>query len=163
MFLRDYCLRPSCYECLAKKEKMSDISIADFWGIQKVAPEFNDEKGTSLVLIRTMKGKDVFNVILKQFRYREVSYKEGVSGNKAEYQSAKRPAQRDSFFFDMERLAFEDLSKIYAAPLKISVKTRIKRQIKKVVMPVLRIIRGVEQNRFGNYGVLLIFEKYEDR
>lgn len=163
MFLRDYCLRPSCYECPAKIVKMSDISIADFWGIQKVAPEFNDEKGTSLVLIRTMKGKDVFDKVLEQFGYREVSYEDGVSGNKAEYQSAKRPSQRDSFFLDMERLTFEDLSKIYAAPIKVSVKTKIKRQIKKVVMPVLRIIRGVEQNKFGNYGLLFVFEKYEDK
>lgn len=146
MFLRDYCLRPSCYECPAKIVKMSDISIADFWGIQKVAPELNDEKGASLVLIRTIKGKDVFDKILKQFKYREVSYKDGVSGNKAEYRSAIRPSQRDSFFVDMENLSFEDLSKIYAAPIKVSVKTRIKRKIKKIIMPVLRIIRGRDKN-----------------
>ena len=42
MFLRDYCLRPSCYECAAKKEKMSDLTVADFWGIKEVAPEMND-------------------------------------------------------------------------------------------------------------------------
>ena len=142
MFLRDYCLRPSCYECPAKKVKMSDISIADFWGIQRVAPDMNDEKGTSLVLIRTMKGKDVFDKVLEQFRYREVSYEDGVSGNKAEYQSAKRPNQRDSFFLDMENLTFDDLSKIYAVPIKVPVKTKIKRQIKKIVMPVLRIFGG---------------------
>lgn len=31
-FLRDYCLRPSCYNCAAKKHKMSEMTIADFWG-----------------------------------------------------------------------------------------------------------------------------------
>ena len=30
MFLRDYCLRPSCYECVAKDVKKSDLTIADF-------------------------------------------------------------------------------------------------------------------------------------
>ena len=63
MFLRDYCLRPSCYECVAKNVKMSDLTIADFWGIDNVAPEMNDKKGTSLVLIRTEKGKQVFETI----------------------------------------------------------------------------------------------------
>lgn len=58
MFLRDYCLRPSCYDCLAKKQKMADLTIADFWGINDVAPEMNDEMGTSLVLIRTDKGQN---------------------------------------------------------------------------------------------------------
>ena len=48
MFLRDYCLRPSCYDCLAKKQKMADLTIADFWGINDVAPEMNDEMGTEL-------------------------------------------------------------------------------------------------------------------
>lgn len=56
MFLRDYCLRPSCYDCVAKKVKMEDLTIADFWGINEVAPEMNDGNGTSLVLIRTDKG-----------------------------------------------------------------------------------------------------------
>lgn len=142
MFLSDYCLRPSCYECPAKTVKLSDISIADFWGIQNVAPEFHDGKGTSLVLIRTIKGKNVFDIILNQFRYREVSYKDGVSGNKAEYRSAIRPSERDTFFVDMENLSFEDLSKIYAAPVQVSTKTRLKRKIKKIVVSVLRIIRG---------------------
>ena len=34
MFLRNYCLRPSCYECVAKEVKTSDLTIADFLGHQ---------------------------------------------------------------------------------------------------------------------------------
>ncbi|MGN0811936.1 MAG: Coenzyme F420 hydrogenase/dehydrogenase, beta subunit C-terminal domain, partial [Candidatus Coproplasma sp.] len=50
MFLRDYCLRPSCYDCNAKRlESMADLTIADFWGINNVIPEFNDDIGVSLV------------------------------------------------------------------------------------------------------------------
>ena len=60
MFLRNYCLRPSCYECIAKKENKSDLTIADFWGIEEVAPEMSDGMGTSLALIRTDKGAKVF-------------------------------------------------------------------------------------------------------
>ena len=36
MFLRNYCLRPACYECQAKHYKKSDMTIADFWGIEAV-------------------------------------------------------------------------------------------------------------------------------
>ena len=64
MFLRDYCLRPSCYSCTAKKVKMSDLTIADFWGINAVAPDMNDGMGTSLVLIRTDKGRAIFERII---------------------------------------------------------------------------------------------------
>lgn len=38
MLLRDYCLRPACYECQAKRYRKADITIADFGGTQNVAP-----------------------------------------------------------------------------------------------------------------------------
>lgn len=98
MFLRDYCLRPSCYECVAKKEKMSDLTVADFWGIKEAAPEMNDGLGTSLVLIRTQKGKEIFNYISCKMKLKEVTYEAGVKGNPAEYKSCARPSQRDTFF-----------------------------------------------------------------
>lgn len=44
-------LRPSCYECPYKSViHPGDITIADYWGIEKAAPEFDDNKGVSLVL-----------------------------------------------------------------------------------------------------------------
>ena len=52
MFLRNYCLRPSCYECEAKLVRCADLTLADFWGINFVAPEMNDNKGVSLVIIK---------------------------------------------------------------------------------------------------------------
>lgn len=97
MFLRDYCLRPSCYECAAKKEKMSDLTVADFWGIKEAAPEMNDGLGTSLVLIRTKKGQEIFNDISCEMKLKEVTYEAGVKGNPAEYKSCERPSRRDTF------------------------------------------------------------------
>lgn len=150
MFLKDYCLRPSCYECPAKKIKLADITIADFWGIQNVSPDLNDEKGTSLVLIRTRKGKNIFDEIIDNFEYREVSYDEGVRNNKAEYQSAKRPIQRDYFFLDMKKMSFEKLKKIYAAPARIPIKKRVKRTIKRGVMLAFGIIGKMVQRKDRN-------------
>lgn len=61
-FLRDMILRPSCYVCPSKSGKSaSDITIADYWGIQNVCPEIDDDKGTSLVIVNTKKGKDVYD------------------------------------------------------------------------------------------------------
>lgn len=51
-------LRPACYECPYKSiGHPGDITIGDAWGIDKVNPEFNDNKGVSLVLINSDKGK----------------------------------------------------------------------------------------------------------
>lgn len=56
-FLSDMILRPSCYSCQAKEGRSrSDLTIADFWGIQREMPEMDDDKGTSLLLIHSEKG-----------------------------------------------------------------------------------------------------------
>lgn len=142
MFLRDYCLRPSCYECTAKMVKMSDLTIADFWGINDVAPDMNDGMGTSLVLIRTEKGKDIFEKISGSMRLKEVSYEDGVRGNPAEYKSCDSPAQRNTFFDDMQSMSFEELEQKYAAPIKVFFMTKVKRKVKRAIKKVLRVIRG---------------------
>ena len=55
-------LRPSCYKCPYKCiNHPGDITIGDYWGIEKVAPEFYDEKGVSLVIINSKKGKFLFD------------------------------------------------------------------------------------------------------
>lgn len=113
MFLRDYCLRPSCYECHAKIKKRSDMTIADFWGIESVAPEMNDGKGTSLVLVRTEKGRQLFCSIKDRLDFKEVSYEDGVKENPVEYKSVERPSERDTFFGNMNKMSFEKLRNKY--------------------------------------------------
>ena len=70
MFLRDNCLRPSCYDCVAKKVKMEDLTIADFWGWKKVDQYINaDDKGISLLLVNTEKGRHLFSEIVDRIHY----------------------------------------------------------------------------------------------
>ena len=53
--------RESCYNCkYTTPNRKSDFTIADYWGIEKNVPEFDDNKGVSLVLVRTQKAKDIF-------------------------------------------------------------------------------------------------------
>ncbi len=57
-FLNDLYLRPSCYTCPTKSFRSgSDITIADYWGVEQQQPEMDDDKGTSLVMIHTPKGE----------------------------------------------------------------------------------------------------------
>ena len=142
MFLQNYCLRPSCYECIAKDVKKSDLTIADFWGINSVAPDMNDGNGTSLVLLRTDKGRKIFKAINDDLRLREVSYEQGVRSNPAEYRSCARPSQRDTFFDDMNSMSFEELEKKYVVNKKVGLKDKAKQKIKNTVKELLRVIGG---------------------
>lgn len=143
MFLRNYCLRPSCYSCVAKREKMSDITIADFWGIDNVAPEMNDSKGVSLVLIRTEQGRHLFSEVSGSMKLKAVTYEESVKYNLSEYRSVERPPQRDIFFLDMRNMEFEEFAQKYTAPVQMSIKARLKYKVKKAVKQLLNIGGGV--------------------
>lgn len=158
MFLRDYCLRPSCYECLAKQEKNSDITIADFWGIEVVAPEMNDGKGTSLVITRTGKGRKLFESVMDKIKVKEVSYEEGVMKNPSDYKSARRPEQRETFFDDMNSMSFSDLEKKYAADIEVKFIIRVKGKIKLILQKFFEGYKGNEKNN-ADYGILFTFSK----
>lgn len=142
MFLKNYCLRPSCYSCVAKKIKLSDLTIADFWGINSVDPKMNDGNGTSLVLIRTDKGRKFFEAIRNNLKLKEVTYEEGVKSNPVEYKSCYRPSLRDTFFTDMENMDFEELEKKYVLSINATLKDKVKRKIKNKIKLVFRVIRG---------------------
>ena len=135
MFLRNYCLRPSCYNCHAKYYKTSDVTIADFWGIENVAPEMNDGKGTSLVITRTDKGQALFDSVKSKLKWKEVDYNYGVKQNPSEYSYVERPTQRNTFFVDLCSLSFEEMQRKYAADVKISF---LRKVIRKMIFRVSR-------------------------
>lgn len=112
-FLRDYSLRPSCYCCTDKENKLSDLTIADFWGIDEVLPDMNDEKGVSLVLTRTKKGQEIFANVMSELEVSEVTYADGVKKNPSEYESVYMPLQRKIFFRDMNRMSYKRLEYKY--------------------------------------------------
>jgi len=89
-------LRPICYECPFKSCKShSDITIADYWGINVLHPEMDDDKGTSMVYINTVKGADFFD--LNSVNCLETTYEEAFSFNNVVTSSKKHP-YREKFF-----------------------------------------------------------------
>lgn len=53
--------RPSCYSCrFASLQRVTDLTIADYWGIEKYLPEFTDDDGVSIILVNTKKGEGYF-------------------------------------------------------------------------------------------------------
>lgn len=157
-FLRNYDLRPSCYNCRAKTYKTSDITLADFWGINNVDPSMNDGHGTSLILVRTEKGKAILDKIENDLILKAVTYEDGVRNNPAEYSSVAKPEQRNTLFFDAEILSFPDLVKKYKVdkPPKVSLRHRMKMKVKSVAK---RILKGgyKEHKPELNYGMFFEF------
>lgn len=72
LFYRNYTLMPSCYNCkFTNFKRPSDITLGDFWGLQKSMPEFDDDKGVSLVLVNSARGEALFDRVKKLLDVRE--------------------------------------------------------------------------------------------
>lgn len=114
LFLRDVCLRESCYSCSFKTEhRCSDLTVADFWGVDTVCPEMFDDKGTSLVLIQSAKGQRLLAAIKSGLRIKEVSMTESIRFNSSYVKSVQRPRLRDTFFQDLEIKPLDFIFKRY--------------------------------------------------
>lgn len=101
-FLSNLSLRPSCYACPAKAGKSgSDITIADFWGIEKVLPELDDDKGVSLVLSYTEKGQLVLDNLSCECT--AVDYQSAQRMNASLLHSVSKPVNRAFFFRQWNR------------------------------------------------------------
>ncbi len=97
VFLANLSLRPSCYACPAKAGKSgSDITIADFWGIRDLLPEFDDNKGVSLVLSYSKKGEGWLNDL--DCEYKIVNYQTATKENSSISLSVGKPINRNFFF-----------------------------------------------------------------
>ncbi len=114
LFLNDYSLRESCYACKFKGlDKISDITLADFWGIKHVCEEMYDNKGTSLVIVNSKKGADLFDSINKKIEKREVVLEEAIQYNLSILQSASKPEDREQFILDLDTLNVAELAEKY--------------------------------------------------
>ena len=97
-FLADLYLRPSCYACPAKSMKSgSDITLGDFWGIQYVMPECDDDKGICCLMVNTGKGYRLLPSN-KWVDYSESDYSTVIKYNKAHVMSVALNLKRNLFF-----------------------------------------------------------------
>ncbi len=105
-FLKDLDLRPSCYDCPAKGGKSgSDITLGDFWGVQRYFPELDDDKGLSAVMINSEKGKSLFEAVVS--KEKDVSYESVFAGNPSIERSVGIPEYREDFWKQFERGGIE--------------------------------------------------------
>lgn len=99
-FLNNLYLRPSCHECKFKRfQSQSDLTLADFWGVEKYYPEMNDDKGISLVFT----SNSYLKKLLLSEGAKEISMRQAVDQNPAIFRSVKMRRNRSLFFFDLNQ------------------------------------------------------------
>ncbi|MDD7259841.1 MAG: Coenzyme F420 hydrogenase/dehydrogenase, beta subunit C-terminal domain [Eubacteriales bacterium] len=138
LFLQDLCLRPSCYACPSrKKHRVSDLTLGDFWGCDRVCPEMDDDTGLSLVLIHSEKGQRAFDAL--SLKRKTVTLEQALTANKAVIRSPKMPENREAVLSALDGCSIDAVGKRYLRKLpwkqalRLSLPEGAVRKIKRVL------------------------------
>lgn len=136
LFYSHHILRPSCYECPYKSiNHPGDITIADYWGIDKAAPGFNDNKGVSLVIVNTDKGVDIFEKSKQDIEWRETRIEDSMQPPlKAPF---RRPRKRKVFWKEYKEKDFSYIVKKYGTIKKTSIIRKVDTSVKYIIKRML--------------------------
>ena len=96
-FLSNLYLRPSCYDCHFREGRSgSDITLGDYWGIDKIKPELDDDKGLSLLIANNERATDLLSTLNCNLTPMQLS--DAIKYNKSITTSVSIPTYRRLFF-----------------------------------------------------------------
>jgi acetyltransferase-like isoleucine patch superfamily enzyme/coenzyme F420-reducing hydrogenase beta subunit len=108
----NFFVRPSCYACRFKTlPRQADITLADFWGLERSHPEWDDDCGTSAVLLNSEKGCRFFQDGGNSLSSHKCTIEEITTGNQALNQSLAKKPGREQVFADIDAMTFRALSR----------------------------------------------------
>lgn len=141
LFYEHNTLRPCCFECPYKSVMHpGDITIADYWGIEKAAPEFDDNKGVSLVLVNNELGEKVFDSVKERIKWKatllEDSMQQPLEG------PFPAPEGRNSFWIDYKKRSFGYIAAKYGGAGTIN-------KIKQMLGKILQIMVDLKRRLVG--------------
>ncbi len=123
MFLNNISLRPACYECkFTKAFRYGDVTLGDFWGIGKKYPEWDDDRGISVVMLNTEKGIEAFKNLEERFDGREESFETVKAGQRTLYAPTQKNPKHDAFYEsyvkDGCRVAMDTFTRVPSMPTR---------------------------------------------
>ena len=125
-FLEGTTYRECCYRCnYCTKERVGDITIGDYWGVEKEHPEFYSAKGVSCFLVNSEKGMRLWNLIKSEFYFLESTFEQVARANHNLSHPTKRTSRRDSIYLHIDDM---DVNEYFATQLAIpfNLKARVK-------------------------------------
>lgn len=133
-FIENIYLRPSCYKCKFKSlDRDSDITLADFWGIENFIPNMDDQNGISLILVHTEKGIDILEAIKNYAFIKEVNINEAIKFNICAIKSVKLDSKREKFYSYFSKMPLDlAIQKAIKPPFLILVYRKLIYEISKI-------------------------------
>ncbi len=134
LFRYDVCLRPSCTQCpYASLDRVGDLTIGDFWGIEDVKPDVSDNKGISAVMVNSEKGKAFLQAVSDSLLLFPCSKADIARRQPNLYHPSCYSNKAESFQHDLQTMSFEEILKKYT---RVGFKRRIVDFVKKIIKRV---------------------------
>lgn len=109
-YFRSLYSRPSCSECIFKQgNKSSDITIADCWGYPEIAPELDDNKGLSSIVVHSDRGMQLFELIKDNLCWKESDIELVKVHNKNYCVPREMGPEREAFWRDYKILSKQEV------------------------------------------------------
>lgn len=144
-FSKGWICRESCYQCpYASKQRIGDITLGDYWGIEKQHPEylgkngFNESRGLSVVIVNTEKGKNLIDSTREQLEIKLSSIEKAAVGN-PQLREPSKPGKRDELlrvyedggWKEIERLFRKNIGwRYYSSQVKCILPNKVKKLLK---------------------------------
>lgn len=136
LWQRGFTVRRSCIDCRFRDFKSgADLTIGDFWGIENIFPEMDDNRGVSAVMVNTEKGRDLWAAIVDSTENREVSYVDVVQSNpclKKSFEMLKSAGERRRRFWALVNKG-EDMQQIGAKMTRDPLINRIRYAVGRIL------------------------------
>ncbi|MFR2774231.1 MAG: Coenzyme F420 hydrogenase/dehydrogenase, beta subunit C-terminal domain [Anaerostipes sp.] len=124
-------MRECCYQCEFKKlPRISDITLGDFWGIGEKDKLLDENKGTSVVMVNSNKGKILFARIIEKLNIHEATVEDIIKGNACLLECPERGKYQNYFYTQLKKNSFS-----------VAMNKVIKKQNKKGITEFLSIIK----------------------
>ena len=112
IFYSHIAVRPSCYNCrFSNLNRVGDITIGDYWGVEKFHPDYNVPQGASIVLLNNKKGQDAFAGFSKSLAYEKTDPIKALPSSLV--YSVKPHPKRNQFWIEYETKSFKRIISKY--------------------------------------------------
>lgn len=131
-FSKGITLREACYNCkYCSSKRMGDITIGDFWGIEKIYPKLYDKHGVSLVIVNTENGRKIFDELKYNLKFEKIPFN-CIKDTTTLNNPCEKPANRSDIYMRLKKDGFENI-------LKINKIFKIKAIIKKIIPSSIKV------------------------
>lgn len=134
---RTWNMRPSCFNCPFKKEKrISDFTIADCWGANKLVPQIDDNRGLSSVIVHSKKGIALWKQVEDKLETVKISIEEIAKGNSNLISNKQKAGDRERFYYLLRKTpknAFLKLCSVHNETFS----RRVLHKIKTILRPLI--------------------------